>query len=78
MKTILLMTDFSDNAKNAIRYAIEMFEDKVDYVLLNTYAVRENSGSFMSIIDRVKEISEEELKKEQAHIYMLHFRNTQI
>ncbi|MCO6499622.1 MAG: universal stress protein [Vicingus serpentipes] len=64
MKTILLMTDFSDNAKNAIQYAIEMFGDKVEYILLNTYIVRENSGSFISVAGRIKEISEEELNEE--------------
>jgi len=68
MKTILLMTDFSDNAKNAIQYAINMYGEEVNYILLNTYIVRENSGAFMSVADRIKEISEEELSNELTYI----------
>ena len=38
MKNILLPTDFSDNARNAIRYAINLFKDeKCVFHLLNTY-----------------------------------------
>ena len=61
MQTILLMTDFSDNAKNAIQYAIEMHGEEVNYVLLNTYVVRENVGAFMSVANKIKEITEKEL-----------------
>jgi nucleotide-binding universal stress UspA family protein len=68
MKTILLMTDFSENAKNAIKYAINMFGEEVEYLLLNTYIVRENTGSFMSVADQIKDISEKEMAKEEAFI----------
>jgi nucleotide-binding universal stress UspA family protein len=38
MKKILLPTDFSDNAYNAIKYAIDLFEnDDCIFYLLNTY-----------------------------------------
>lgn len=38
MKKILLPTDFSNNARNAAEYAIEMFGyNDVEYILLNTY-----------------------------------------
>lgn len=38
MKKILLPTDFSDNAFNAIKYALKLFKDKkCTYYLLNTY-----------------------------------------
>ncbi|PKP26624.1 MAG: universal stress protein [Bacteroidetes bacterium HGW-Bacteroidetes-2] len=38
MKNILLPTDFSDNAYNAIRYAISLFKnEKCTFYLLNTY-----------------------------------------
>ncbi len=38
MKRILLPTDFSDNAYNAIEYAVQFFkEDKVTFYLLNTF-----------------------------------------
>lgn len=42
MKQILLPTDFSENAYNAILYAIEMFRDeKVTFILLHAYKVFE-------------------------------------
>lgn len=38
MKRILLPTDFSENAYNAIRYAVQLFEkEDCDFYLLNTY-----------------------------------------
>ena len=38
MKRILLPTDFSNNALNAIRYAVQLFKDeKCTFYLLNTY-----------------------------------------
>lgn len=38
MKKILLPTDFSDNAWNAIEYALQLFKDEVcTFYLLNTY-----------------------------------------
>jgi nucleotide-binding universal stress UspA family protein len=38
MKNILLPTDFSDNAKNAINYALNLFkDDHCNFFLLNTY-----------------------------------------
>lgn len=39
-KTILIPTDFSENAQNAINYAISMFSDEdPDYILLNSYRI---------------------------------------
>ena len=83
MKTILLMTDFSENAKNAIKYAINMFGEEVEYLLLNTYVVRENTGSFISISDQIKEISEKEIEKEilfirEAFLNYTHLKITAI
>jgi nucleotide-binding universal stress UspA family protein len=38
MKTILIPTDFSDNAWNAMKYAAKLFEKETcKYILLNTY-----------------------------------------
>ncbi|WP_378187633.1 universal stress protein [Aquimarina sp. W85] len=38
MKNVLLPTDFSDNAMNAIRYTMRLFErEKVTFYLLNTF-----------------------------------------
>lgn len=39
-KTILIPTDFSENAQNAINYAISMFNgENPDYILLNAYRI---------------------------------------
>ncbi len=49
MKNILLPTDFSDNAWNATKYAIELFEDeKCVFHLLNTYTPAIASSRFMA------------------------------
>jgi nucleotide-binding universal stress UspA family protein len=37
MKTILIPTDFSDNAQNAIRYATRFFGSHNQFILLNTW-----------------------------------------
>jgi nucleotide-binding universal stress UspA family protein len=38
MRSILIPTDFSDNAMNAIRYAIELFKyDKSDFYIMHAY-----------------------------------------
>lgn len=40
MKTILLPTDFSENALNAIKYAVAMYRDEsCEFLLLHAYAV---------------------------------------
>ncbi|WP_299124364.1 universal stress protein [uncultured Winogradskyella sp.] len=45
MKNILLLTDFSENSINAIRYALQQFEsDKCNFSVLNV----QSSSSFMS------------------------------
>lgn len=39
MKTILLPTDFSDNSRNAVEYAIQLFkQEKCKFFLLNVYS----------------------------------------
>ncbi len=49
MKNILLPTDFSENAWNATRYAIELFKDEVcNFYLLNTYTPAIVHSRFMA------------------------------
>ncbi len=49
MKNILLPTDFSENAWNATRYAIELFQDEpCTFHLLNTYTPAIASSRFMA------------------------------
>lgn len=50
MKNILIPTDFSENAWNAIRYAIELFQnEECIFHLLNTYTPAIASNRFMAV-----------------------------
>lgn len=71
MQKILIPTDFSDNAWNAIDYAMQLFRNrKCTFYLLNTYTPVIPSGRFMAkmidgvrIVDAVRKASEEGLQK---------------
>lgn len=71
MQNILIPTDFSDNAWNAIDYAMQLFRNKkCTFYLLNTYTPVIPSGRFMAkmvdgvrIVDAVKTGSEQGLQK---------------
>lgn len=76
MKTILIPTDFSENAYNAIRYGIHLFDGTIcRFILLNTYlpvAVDSEFGIYhpisVHLIDSAKEISEKNLKQISTQI----------
>lgn len=67
MRRVLIPTDFSENAMNAVRYAFELFRHDPDteYVLLNAYDIPRSGSTTMlvSITDILKKDSEEGLKK---------------
>ncbi|MCB7481034.1 universal stress protein [Christiangramia sediminis] len=71
MKNILLPTDFSKNAHNAMRYALQLFKNqKCRFYLLHTYtpAVYHsgkmlNSFSSLELMDIIKNNAEENIKK---------------
>ncbi|UII77068.1 universal stress protein [Flagellimonas sp. HMM57] len=71
MQKILIPTDFSDNAWNAINYAMQLFRNKrCTFYLLNTYTPVIPSSRFMakmidgvSIVDAVRNASEQGLNK---------------
>ena len=70
MKHILLPTDFSDNARNAIVYAIQLFGNTdVEYTLLNTF-VEPNmgTGAMISLRDVLHKESLEGLAKDLKFI----------
>ncbi|WP_044397500.1 universal stress protein [Lacinutrix sp. Hel_I_90] len=70
MKNILIPTDFSDNAMNALKYALELFKyERAEFYFLHAYedeiysdASLLNSGSFEDVVNRVKERSQDYLK----------------
>ncbi len=66
MKRILLMTDFSENARNAIRFAIGSFGQGVQYVLLNSFVVTDTTTSLLPItkVDDLRKKSSEGLVNE--------------
>ena len=54
MKTILLPTDFSENARNAMRYAIAMFcNEECRFILMNTYKTPIAGASMLVSIDDI-------------------------
>ncbi|MGB5361781.1 MAG: universal stress protein [Aureibaculum sp.] len=72
MKKILLPTDFSDNALNAINYAMQLFKgDKCTFYLLNTYTPviysydyqMSTAGYLGEVVDVVKKNSTDKLEK---------------
>jgi len=71
MKYVLLLTDFSDTARNAIIYTLKMLEkEDVYYKLLNTYDL-EFSGSpyVMQVKD---ELADESLKGLKNELKLIH------
>lgn len=66
MRTILLPTDFSENARNAIAYAINLFGENANYVLFHSYYVTfKKSTMFLSIDETLKKEAEHDLKEEK-------------
>ena len=51
MKKILVPTDFSKNARNALEYAIELanYVGNCEITLLNTYLVRTTASTLISL-----------------------------
>ncbi|TXD48662.1 universal stress protein [Polaribacter sp. IC073] len=83
MKSILLPTDFSENADNAISYAVQLYKD-VDckFYILHTYTpVNISTGSMMdnystyAVQDAEKEIAAQKLQKIENRL-KTDFKNT--
>ncbi|WP_299212320.1 universal stress protein [uncultured Aquimarina sp.] len=61
-KRILLPTDFSENAMNAIDYSIELFKnEQCDFYILNTYTIDEFTME-LTITKNLKELEEQSKK----------------
>lgn len=67
-KTIYLLTDFSDHAKNAADYAISAFGVDANYVLINAYLVRTSAATLIDIEEIAHQESLEQLNDETARI----------
>lgn len=58
MNTILIPTDFSDAAKNAMRYAVQLFGLETQYVMINSYVEpRSTTSSMISLREVLHEAS---------------------
>jgi len=77
MKKILLPTDFSDNAQNAINYALNLYKDEsCTFYLLNTYTpiiysydYQMNAGGYLGeIADVVRENSIKKLNEIEENV----------
>lgn len=69
MKHILLTTDFSENAKHAIDYAIGLWGKRgVRYTLLNSYYEPANIDAVVSLSDFIREESEAGLEREKERL----------
>lgn len=64
MKKILVPTDFSDNAANALEYAISLAQIfKADIQLVHSFYLSSKSGMFISVQDRMRENATEDLRR---------------
>ena len=71
MKRVILLTDFSETARNAALYALKMFQnEKVFFQLLNVFDV-EFSGS-PYIMQVKEEMAEESMKGLRKELSLLH------
>ncbi len=70
MKTILIPTDFSRNARSAALYALSMFNENDRFILLNAYSMpaHTRAGMLINLEDELKRDAVAELKKEQQEI----------
>lgn len=78
--TVLLPTDFSDNAKNAILYALELYSnEEVNFILMNafhpTHDDMANSITGGSLNDLLSEASEKQLQDLITEIKNKHHYN---
>ena len=66
--SIILLTDFSDPAKNAIKYAIDAFGDGAEYHLVNAYYARTSSATLLDLNDMLAKESEQGLTEEKQWV----------
>lgn len=74
MKTILIPTDFSDNARNAFKYAFDLFGEEADYHLLTSYkSPNAGPGGMLVSLDEVLEKEAvKDLRREKQELEKLY------
>jgi nucleotide-binding universal stress UspA family protein len=69
MKTILIPTDFSDTARNALNYALALFGADHRYILMNSFTEPSSgTSSMISLRDVLQEASEDSLAEEVDYL----------
>ena len=63
--TVFLLTDFSDHARNACIYAIDLFKNQVNYVLINTFQTREAQVTLINLEEMAFDESMSSLEQEK-------------
>lgn len=65
MKKILLPTDFSRNSKNAIEYALRLFQyEEAEFILLHAYSIPSvGAGTMVSLDDIIRQEAEKGMKE---------------
>ena len=73
MSAILIPTDFSNSSRNAAEYAIAMFGQEQEYVLINVYEEpRASVSSMVSLRDILSEASNDSLVEEKHRLSEKH------
>lgn len=68
MSTVLIPTDFSNDARNAFRYGIAVLGIQHEYILFNAYEEPKTTAtSMVSLKDILVEASEDSLREEKKH-----------
>tara|TARA_R110002049_G_scaffold292023_4_gene476216 strand:- start:699 stop:1541 length:843 start_codon:yes stop_codon:yes gene_type:complete len=82
MKNILLPTDFSENAYNAISYALSLFKnEKTNFYILNTYIPAITHSRFMAatakteVVEKCAQTVSKKGLKDTLHYIALHHKN---
>ncbi|WP_340202307.1 universal stress protein [Ascidiimonas sp. W6] len=69
MKKIILPTDFSSNARNAIDYAIQLFKDEpCEFILLNTFGAEGYTTSNLMVLEAGNPAFDSALIKSQKRL----------
>lgn len=66
MNTVIIATDFSENARQAARFAFHVFpKESSHFIFLHAYQMpHTTAGTLISTVDVLKKVSEEDLMKE--------------
>lgn len=67
--TIILLSDFSEDARNAMRYAIEAFGTNVKYQIINSYYARTSSATLLDINDILAKESIQGLENDKKWLH---------